>query len=92
MAHVSFEGVCCADCVQPVAYGDFSSLYYHHGDDEGDTKAFQIECGMEQLCEEHGGSLHIGEPVSEFSRERCDICGTTLAGSRHGIVILSSAA
>ena len=90
MAHVSFEGVCCADCVQPVANGDFSSLYYYYGDDEGDTKAFQIECGMEELCEEHGGSLHIGDLVDEFSRERCDVCGTTLAGSRHGIVVLAS--
>jgi len=92
MSYVSFEGVCCADCVQPVANGDFSILYYSFVEEEADTKAFVIDCGMLELCDEHGGSLHIGDLVDEFSRERCDICGTTLAGSRHGIFVLSSAA
>ena len=90
MAHVSFEGVCCADCVHPVANGDFSSLDYYYQQEESDRRYKRIVQGMEELCEEHGGSLHIGDPVSEFSRERCDICGTTLGGSRHGIVVLAS--
>ena len=92
MAHVSFEGVCCSDCVQPVANGDFSSLDYYYSGEEADRMMQRITEGMEELCEEHGGSLHIGDLVDEFSRERCDICGSTLAGSRHGIVVLSSAA
>ena len=90
MAHVSFEGVCCADCEQPVAYGDFSSLYYYHGEDEGDTKAFQIECGMEELCEKHKGYLIYGELVSEFSRDRCDVCDASHAGEWHSVIVLAS--
>jgi len=90
MAHVSFEGVCCADCVQPVANGDFSSLDYYYQQEESERRYKRIVQGMDDLCEEHGGSLHIGELVSEFSRDRCDVCDASHAGEWHSVLVLAS--
>lgn len=92
MAHVSFEGVCCSDCVQPVANGDFSSLDYHYQQAEADQKMQQIERGMNHLCKEHGGSLHYGEKVKDFKRDSCHVCGARHAGEWHRIFILAHSA
>lgn len=68
----------CQDCMIAEVNGDLSSL-----DDE---RAEEVQQGIEQLVERVGplsSNFSEGEGELEFSRMRCDACGTTLAGGRY---------
>lgn len=69
MANIQVVGVCCADCVSPITYDDFTAL-----DDQSEAR---VKRGMS------GRVLFVGELVDEFSAAACDCCGTRLAGERH---------
>ena len=78
----------CDDCTPVLANGDYTHLDYHYSDPaECDAVIKAINEGMEAAK----GDIALGdsERDDEFSRSRCDCCGTRLAGSRTHCVVLS---
>jgi len=77
----------CTDCLMLIANGDDSGLDYHYGRGAADRLA-EIEAGIAAA----GGNIVPGEfdRDEEFSTRDCDCCGSSLAGSRHHCVVLTS--
>ena len=77
----------CGDCTPVLANGDYTHLdYYYSFVHECEAMIERINKGMENA----GGYIMRGddEHDDEFSRSRCDCCGTSLAGSRTHFVVL----
>lgn len=77
----------CADCTPVLANGEYTHLDYYYPDPaECEDKIKAIDKGMDDA----GGYIALGdrEHDEEFSRDRCDCCGTRLAGSRTHFVVL----
>ena len=77
----------CADCCGVLANGDYSALDYYYPDPaECEDKIKAIDQGMSRV----EGYIALGdrERDHEFSRSRCDCCGTHLAGARTHFVVL----
>lgn len=67
----------CADCVHLIANDEATEEH------RTAFAAWQDEYG-------DGAALVLGDDEDEFSRHRCDGCGTTLAGYRHEVFALVS--
>ena len=69
---------CCVDCLMLVANDDASGM-----DDETEAKC---RAGINAI----DGYLvcNDNDDDEEFSRRSCDVCGSTLEGSRHHLAIL----
>lgn len=84
----------CADCYTLIGTGDSSSFDYDYDPDDAETRLKECSEGIAAACGCRAGHpravLYAGdaEKDKEFSRERCDCCGTRLAGSRHHCIVL----
>lgn len=78
----------CTDCLMAIANDDYSGLDYHYSEAEATERMAEIQAGMAAA----GGNICCGEADrdEEFSSRDCDCCGSSLAGSRHHCVVLSS--
>lgn len=77
----------CGDCTPVLANGEYTHLDYYYPDPaECEAVIKAINDGMDNA----GGYIALGdrEQDDEFSRYRCDCCGTHLAGSRTHFVVL----
>ena len=85
--------VCC-DCLPIIVNGDPSSLDYYYEEPEASDRLKEIEKGMHNLQEEHQGELvpnydaETNEGIDTFSRNRCECCGSKLAGKRFRMSII----
>jgi len=84
---ISGEYSVCADCFIIEATGDASGLDYYYKPKESEKRLQAIESGFKELTKE-GGHLATGEILAEFAKSPCECCGTHLAGSRHGLLVL----
>lgn len=83
------EFMVCADCTPVLANGDYTHLdYYYSFVHECEAVIERINKGMDNA----GGYIALGdrEKDDEFSRSRCDCCGTHLAGARTHFVVLGN--
>ena len=69
----------CEDCVQAIAYDDFSALDYHYEEKEAARREKQIRAGVYT----GNGYWVLGDDEDEFSKSSCDCCGYQLAGRRN---------
>lgn len=69
------KGVCCIDCGAIIANGDESAIT---DDWDGNRK-------MMLLISQLNYHIVVGDKTDEFSTARCDVCLTTLAGSRYDV-------
>ena len=79
----------CADCAPVLANGDYTHLDYYYSDpDECEAVIERINEGMDNA----GGNIMRGDQEQDdaHSSERCDCCGTSLAGSRTHFVVLGN--
>jgi len=84
---ISGEYSVCADCFIIEATGDASGLGYHYSESEAATRLQAIEDGFKRLTADEG-HLATGEDLAEFAKSPCECCGTALAGSRHGLLVI----
>jgi len=70
------EGMACVDCVMMIANGELP----HDCDEERQKELEAIDIGW---CVSGGDEDH-----DEFSWSSCDVCGSTLGGSRDKVVLL----
>lgn len=77
----------CDDCAPVLANGDYTHLDYHYDEAEAETVVNKIDYGIE-TC---GGFIALGDRDKDidFSKGRCDCCGTTLHGHRTHFVVLA---
>lgn len=61
----------CDDCISPIVNGDLTGV--------PEDRLAAVEEGLEDFP----GDAHPTGEADEFSRGKCDCCGTTLAGRRH---------
>lgn len=64
----------CIDCTMAIANDDYTGMDL--------TQETAVRSGLQRWADD-GFSLHIGDTYTEFSRWRCDVCLTDLAGHRH---------
>ena len=79
----------CSACAQVIVNGDYSPLDYYYSDPkECQAVIERINEGMENA----GGNIMRGDEEQDdgFSTERCDCCGTRLAGARTHCVVLGN--
>jgi hypothetical protein len=69
----------CVDCLMIVANDDASGM-------DAETEA-TVRAGINDWAIE-GYVLVPGDDEDHFSRARCEVCGTHLAGGRHEIVAI----
>ena len=84
---ISGEYSVCVECYMLEATGDASELSYHYPEREAATRLQEIESGFKRLTAD-GGHLATGEDLAEFAKSPCECCGTALAGSRHGLLVI----
>lgn len=73
----------CADCLQEIAYGDHESHdITDHVRAELNGRKGHFSVGIEQT--EH---YPDGDGYVEFSYAACELCRSTLGGSRHGVTL-----
>jgi len=79
--------VLCTDCTQAAVNDDYTGLDYHYSEPESTARMEAIQAGLRRLGP--GLSLNDGEfEDEELSREKCDCCGTMLAGRRVHFTII----
>lgn len=76
----------CADCIQVIANGDYSSLDCHYDFTESEQRKKEIKDGLSAT----DGEVVVGEPESdkEFTSMACDCCASHLAGTRHHCIVI----
>ena len=84
---ISGEYSVCADCFIIEATGDASGLDYYYEPNESKKRLQAIEDGFKRLTADNG-HLATGEDLAEFAKSPCECCGTALAGSRHGLLVI----
>lgn len=77
----------CSDCTIAEVNGDYSGIEYSGGE----KRVKEVEEGIERLVKRVGPlspnfDSETGEGIKEFSSQRCDACGTRLAGERDRFV------
>lgn len=80
MVHVIDSLSLCDCCLLKVANDDTSGHDFYCGDEPAPLSALDVE---------PGASIVPGDDRDEFSRRRCDGCGSTLAGARTDCPVLS---
>lgn len=85
----------CTDCYTLVATGDATFLDEYYSPKKANRRLKEIENAISTLQSVEGTSfsrlyLEIGdeERNEEFSWSSCDVCGTSLGGSRYHMVVL----
>ena len=81
----------CSDCLQPIMYGDYSSLDYYYDEKQALEIQIKVEKGISELIAGHGvnANLTIAQAdINEFSSSPCECCGSKLTGARHEAVCL----
>ena len=81
---IKFTATVCTDCLQAIAYDDYSGLDYFNNEAEAEAQEKRIRKGIADL----GRHLVTTDEYEEFSRDECACCDTHLAGERHGIAVL----
>ena len=77
----------CADCIQVIANGDYTSLDYYYPEKRVVKMVIKrINEGIDNA----GGYIALGdnENDEEFSSLNCDCCNSRLAGTRHHCIVL----
>ena len=87
MAKVEDKIMVCQECLQAIVNDDYTSLDYDYGLIEGYARVEAIQAGINRLTA-NDRFLAAGEDETEFSTQPCECCGSSLAGSRHEIIIL----
>ncbi len=77
----------CGDCTPVLANGDYTHLDYYYDEAEAEAVMARINQGMDEA----GGYIAYGDRDKDidFSRRRCDCCGSTLHGQRTHFVVLN---
>lgn len=63
----------CVDCTMIVANGDSSGM--------DETTEAAVVVGLDRLYDQ-GYHVAMGDETTDFSWTRCDVCGSTLGGTR----------
>jgi hypothetical protein len=63
--------------------------YYYAANGHADDTTSERVAEIEQAFSENGPNLCAGDDLTEFSWSPCELCGSTLGGSRHEIHKLS---
>ena len=84
----------CADCTPVLDNGDYTHLdyYYVSEDQSGQISLEDMIERIDECMNNAGGHIMRGdqEQYDAHSSERCDCCGTRLAGSRTHFVVLGN--
>jgi hypothetical protein len=77
----------CDDCTPVLANGDYTHLDYYYDEPVASAVMERINQGMDEA----GGYIALGDSDKDidFTRRRCDCCGSTLHGRRTHFVVLN---
>lgn len=74
----------CEDCLQAVAYDDFSALSLYYSEAEVDERMAQIREAVQALLPLSADfDPHTGVGIDPFSTRPCEACHSPLHGARH---------
>lgn len=80
----------CVDCASVIANNDWSFLALFEDENEAERREQEIAAGIERG---YWSLTCVGDEqddgCDQFSRRRCDCCGDSRAGARHGAVLRS---
>ncbi|QNV67914.1 hypothetical protein F7661_20190 [Pseudomonas sp. CFA] len=74
----------CEDCLQAVAYDDFSALSLYYSEAEIDERIAQMRKELQMLLPLSADfDPHTGIGIDPFSTHPCESCHSPLHGARH---------
>ncbi|CRI57801.1 hypothetical protein [Pseudomonas sp. CCOS 191] len=74
----------CKDCLQAVAYDDFSAVSLYYSEAEVDQRVAQMREAVQALLPLSADfDPHTGIGIDPYSTRLCEACHSTLHGARH---------
>ncbi|WP_439254063.1 hypothetical protein [Pseudomonas monteilii] len=74
----------CEDCLQAVAYDDFSALSLYYSEAEVDQRIAQMRNELQALLPLSADfDPDTGAGIDPFSTHPCEVCHSPLHGTRH---------
>ncbi|MDH0645218.1 hypothetical protein N5D48_00330 [Pseudomonas sp. GD03858] len=74
----------CGDCLQAVAYDDFSALSLYYSEAEVDQRVAQMRIELQALMPLSADfNPDTGVGIDPFSTRPCEACHSPLRGTRH---------
>ena len=74
----------CEDCLQAVAYDDFSALSLYYSEAEVDQRMTHMRSELQKLLPlSPDFDPHTGAGIEAFSMQPCESCHSSLHGARY---------
>ncbi|WP_409314792.1 hypothetical protein [Pseudomonas putida] len=74
----------CEDCLQAVAYDDFSGLSLYYSEAEVEQRITHMRAKLQALLPLSADfDPHTGAGIEAFSKHPCECCQSLLHGARH---------